>query len=80
MSDCGSYAGYQAHRRRGTAPCDECRKANNLYMAERRDDPWYARRERRRQAARERALSRLMRMHPTEYAALYDEELAKEGM
>ncbi len=29
--DHGSYAGYEAHRRRGEAPCGECREAYNAY-------------------------------------------------
>lgn len=36
---CGSYRGYARHRRRGEAPCDDCRTANAEYKRARRHAP-----------------------------------------
>lgn len=33
---CGSYAGYQAHRKAGEHVCDDCRPARNVWEADRR--------------------------------------------
>lgn len=32
--ECGTTSGYQTHKRRGSEPCDECRKAQRDYMRE----------------------------------------------
>ncbi|GAA1571843.1 hypothetical protein GCM10009678_63140 [Actinomadura kijaniata] len=69
---CGTRAGYNAHRRRGEAACEACQEAVNKYM---RGPTNLARRR-----ARGRALSRLALIHPDLYAALYSEELTKEGV
>lgn len=37
MQPCGSYGGYQGHKKRGERPCDRCREANRRYMAEYRN-------------------------------------------
>lgn len=34
VQPCGTYGGYQAHKKRGEAACDECRDASRRYMAE----------------------------------------------
>lgn len=35
--NCGTYSGFQAHKRRGELPCDPCRLARNEYVK------WYRR-------------------------------------
>lgn len=32
VANCGTYGGYQTHRRIGEDPCDPCTKARNEYM------------------------------------------------
>lgn len=49
-------------------------------MSERRKEPDKKRRERDLALARERAVWRLAKMHPTTYRALYEEELSKGGV
>lgn len=70
---CGTAAGYIRHVRAGEKACDDCRAAHTLYVR-----LWRARggiKSTREQAsARQRALSRLARMHPSEYRALYLDE------
>lgn len=64
------------HVRLGESTCDDCRAAHTLYMR-----LWRARggmaSTRASRDARGRALSRLARMHPGEYRALYAEERQK---
>lgn len=76
----GTYAGYQAHKKTNQEqPCEPCRIAYNAYQRERRkSDPTALRRSRQSIAAATRALWRLKADHPTEYAALYAEELGKQ--
>lgn len=31
-ADCGTYRGYQTHKRRGEPRCDACKDANSIYM------------------------------------------------
>lgn len=70
---CGTAAGYIRHVRAGETACDECRAAHTLYVR-----LWRARggikNTRASTSARGRALSRLARMYPTDYRALYLEE------
>lgn len=73
---CGSYAGYQRHIRRKEPTCEPCRKANAVYVAEfRADNPESYALNKRRDAARNRALWRLANAHRTEFDALVIEEL-----
>lgn len=75
---CGTYAGYNAHNRRGEEVCADCRRAATEYTAERRArDSAIGAEEKRRDKARARAWSRLAAMHPTQYQALFEEELAQ---
>jgi muconolactone delta-isomerase len=75
---CGTAAGYIRHIRAGERACEECRAAHTLYVR-----LWRARggmaKQRAYDSARQRALSRLARMHPTHYRALYLEERQKDG-
>lgn len=75
---CGTYAGYQRHKRRGDLPCDGCRDANRRYMAEYRERPEVRLRIRQLSAARDRALEALRRRHPGEFERLFDRERRAE--
>jgi hypothetical protein len=74
---CGTAAGYIRHIRAKETACDDCRAAHTLYVR-----LWRARggmaKTRAVSSARQRALARLARMHPTLYRALYLEEKARE--
>lgn len=75
---CGTYAGVSAHHSRDEQLCGPCREAGAAYMAQwRRDHPRSHGFEMDKQAARNRALRRLARLHPAELRVLYDEELTK---
>ena len=78
MSDlCGTYSGYQKHRRRGEQPCTDCRAASREYMRDyRRTNGETYRRELDRNNARHRAQVRLAEMFPQEFARLLLEEQA----
>lgn len=77
---CGTYAGYVRHVKvTKDVPCDECRAAATLYHRIYRQRPGVRARELDRERDRQRALSRLARMHPTEFRALYDEERGKRS-
>lgn len=72
---CGTNAGYEAHRRRGEDPCDQCRDAHNTYMSGyhreyRAQAPTYA-------GTRRRALERLAELHPADFRRLLAEEVAQ---
>ena len=75
---CGTAAGYIRHIRAKETACEECRAAHTLYVR-----LWRARggmaKTRAQNSARQRALSRLARMHPTEYRALYTEERQRDN-
>lgn len=75
---CGTAAGYIRHVRAGEKACEECRAAHTLYVR-----LWRARggmkNTREQSSARQRALSRLARMYPNHYRALYAEERQKDG-
>lgn len=77
-TSCGTYAGYQTHKRQGTEPCSECRRAQRDYMrdyraknAEQRDKDY------RYGLARNRAISRLIAMHPAQWEALLADERSR---
>lgn len=76
MTECGTYAAYQRHKRRGEPACQPCCLARNAYAAHRWADATpetrLAKRVHRR--AYERALSRLRQQHRGEFAALLREE------
>lgn len=73
---CGTYAGYQRHHRHGEYACVDCKEANRLYHAKiRAEKPEFRAEEKRRQAARDRALARLSRKFPRTYRKYYAEEL-----
>ena len=66
-----TYAGVQQHKRRGEKVCDDCLKAQAVYMREYRADPRNRRRDRESQDARDAALKELSHLHGDEYRALY---------
>lgn len=69
----GTAAGYIRHIRARETACDECRAAHTLYVRTWRAAGGMAN-TRAASAARHRTLTRLARMHPTDYRALYLEE------
>ncbi len=79
VTACGTYGGYQAHARRGEAPCEACRVANRNYTRRlrafrpdiRQTDRWSSR-------TRYRALERLAKEYPARLAEILDEERAKD--
>lgn len=74
---CGTAAGYIRHIRAGEPACEDCRAAHTLYVR-----LWRAKggaqASRAYRDARGRALTRLARMHPTDYRALYQEERQRD--
>ncbi len=82
MAECGTDAGYQAHRKRNEDACPDCRKAKAAYTAQIRDRyPRHRSKQLVRQEARRRALVRLSQVHSRDYELLLADELrrAKEG-
>lgn len=78
MTDCGTYAGYQAHRKANEEACTPCLVANREYLRDyRKRNPGYLAADAARRGARDRALRRLARLHPGEFRALYDVELVE---
>lgn len=75
---CGTLTGRDIHRRRGEPVCDDCKAAAAQAQRERRADPKNAALDARRNAARQRAMTKLAQRHPTEYAELYAEEMRKD--
>lgn len=75
---CGTDAGYQAHRRRNEEPCAACRRARAKKIREYRasNDECLVR-ESLYRAARSRATSRLVALHPGQFRILMDEELGR---
>jgi hypothetical protein len=69
-SRCGTYAGHQAHCKRGEKPCEPCRLARNTYVASVRD----VGQGMARTNALHRVLAEFARRHPEEYRELYDAE------
>ena len=74
MAECGTYAGAQQHRDRGTPPCADCRKATSEYMKRwRAANPKAAARHRARTALRDRARTILGQRHQAELWAIVSE-------
>lgn len=71
----GTYKGYQRCVRRDAGSCAECRAAASAYSREYRSRPQVRAAELAREAARQRAYSRLARAHPADYRALYLAEI-----
>ena len=68
---CGTYAGYQAHRRAHEPACDQCRAANAAYSALcRAVNPAVRDRVRWLNKTRGRALERLAREHQRRFLEL----------
>ena len=68
---CGSPKAYKAHLRAEEVPCDLCRTATAVYVAEcRAANPDHRVRAARAAAARRVAMRRLMALHTGEYASL----------
>ena len=77
----GTPAGYQAHRKAGETPCRTCKDAQNVYMARYRAQRGRSyEREKATNRARIRALWRLSKLHPAQFAALVDDEYRAEGI
>jgi hypothetical protein len=75
QAQCGTYGGYQAHRRRGQEVCGPCRTAYLQYIRDyRAAHPDAVRRQKLIATIRSRTLSRLARLHPDDYARLLREE------
>lgn len=73
---CGTYAGYQRHRKQRTATCEPCRTANREYMRSFRESrPDIVATEVVRQAARERAAWKLVAEHRERFRELYLAEM-----
>ena len=70
---CGTYQGYQKHKRLGEEVCEPCRLARNEYMNAIRRKPEYRKRIRKYQRDRGRALSKLAEMFPVEYQKILSE-------
>lgn len=72
---CGTTAGYQTHKRRGQEPCADCRRAQRDAMREYRASKAEVRdREYRYGLARNRAIRRLIDLHPAQFDALLAQE------
>lgn len=72
----GTDAGYQCHRRANETPCDACRAARAAYVRDlRTSNPEYRERGRLDNMARNRAMRRLAKQRPSEFYALFVEEL-----
>ena len=76
--NCGTYAGYNQHKRDRTRVCPACRTAATKYQRERRKkDPEAYAEEVFMNKARSRALWALARIHPHEFQALVAEEVIR---
>jgi hypothetical protein len=75
---CGTYGGYQRHRRRGEQACTECRRANRDYTRTLRQRPGVREEENARTAARSRALWRLADEQRERFRELFIEEVTRE--
>lgn len=73
---CGTYAGCQAHRRRGEVVCQPCKDAGSAYMRGRRArNIDLVRQDERRRKVRRRAVAALVARYPEEFEALVQAEL-----
>lgn len=76
--ECGTYAGYQHHKKIGEKPCQPCLDANAEYTREwRARSPEIRAKGNRETAARSRALWRLAREHPQRFKKLFAEEMSR---
>lgn len=76
--ECGTYAAYQRHIRRGEEPDDACRAAQREYQREyRAKTPFRAVADRRQSGAYAAALALLRERHQAEFDRLYAVELRK---
>jgi hypothetical protein len=66
-ASCGTNAGYFRHRRAGQETCGPCRSAHRRLDSD-------------RNAARQKAASRLAAEHPERWRELYAEELERRGL
>lgn len=73
----GTTAGYAKHKTNGEEPCETCRRAKSEYDARYRASSKVTIRSRLSSRAQARALTRIRRLYPEVWAALYQEELAK---
>lgn len=72
---CGTYSGYQLHRKRDEKPCGPCREASAAYMRNYRSlkpERWRA--DRWWNSTRIAALERLAREYPDRFQAIITEE------
>lgn len=78
-SQCGTYAGYQRHRKAGEAACDACKKAQADYVAAWRRRTTSVKEQLHKATGRARwaAISRLIDAHPDEWERLFAEERGK---
>lgn len=78
---CGTTAAYRRHIRHGETPDAECRSAWAAYNQQQwKGNPITRAKVRRRGQARRNALERLKALHPTQFRALYDEEMASPAL
>lgn len=80
MSECGTYAGYQQHKKRGEDACAPCIAANRAYAAEYRKKPGKADRNRTYTRARNRAFADLATSYPDEFRTLFEARLREVGL
>jgi hypothetical protein len=78
---CGTYSGYNRHRKENTPLCDACKQADREYRARwRSEHPESAARARhasnQTSQARRRALTLLKKRYPDEYQRIYRGVLA----
>jgi len=78
---CGTPKGYKRHLRSNQEPCQPCRDAVAVYVAERRAaNPDHRVRAARAAAARRVAMRRLMARHAGEYASLLRDARREAGL
>lgn len=70
---CGTDAAYGRHRRRGEVPCEPCREAHSEVSSR------YRTQKAEREAARQGALEKLAKIHPSTFRLLFSEELHARG-
>lgn len=74
MRECGTYAGYQRHGRRGETPCTPCREARAQWQREYRKTATGRIATNGTSKAQTAARERLIAAHRVEYEAYYREE------
>lgn len=73
---CGTYGGYQTHKRYGEEPCRPCRDASNAYARQyRKVQPTTVKLDRLQAKVRARALSKLAEVYPDDFQQLYAAEI-----